>query len=152
MSEKQRKAGTPGAFSIWMQKKMNARMNRKVRQGKGGFAGMEVLILNTIGARSGAPRETPVAWFDDGSGGRLVIASGGGSRNPAWYTNLMAHPDQATIELPGSDGPLPVRPQRLEGAEREQAFEIITTASPRIGKYQSKSDREYPVVRLAPLA
>ncbi|WP_194815353.1 nitroreductase family deazaflavin-dependent oxidoreductase [Nocardia sp. XZ_19_385] len=150
MTDKQRKAGTPSAFSIWMQKKMNARMNRKVRKGKGGFAGMEVLVLNTVGSRSGEPRETPVAWFDDGTGGRLLIASGGGSQNPAWYTNLMAHPDQATIELPDSNGPVAVLPQRLEGAEREQAFKIITAAQPRIGKYQSKSDREYPIVRLSP--
>ncbi|MEU8901067.1 nitroreductase family deazaflavin-dependent oxidoreductase [Nocardia sp. NPDC048505] len=147
MTDKQRKAGTPGAFSLWMQKKMNARMNRKVRKGKGGFAGMEVLILNTVGSRSGEPRETPVAWFDDGAGGRLVIASGGGSQHPAWFTNLMAHPEKASIELPGRD-PVSITPHKLAGAERAQAFEIIAAAQPRIAKYQSKSDREYPVVRL----
>ena len=43
---------------------------------------------------------------------------------------------------------MPVAPQRLDGAEREQAWERIAAAQPRIAKYQSKSDREYPVVRL----
>lgn len=145
----ERKSGTPGAFSRWMQHRMNARMNRKVRRGRGTFMGMDVLILNTVGSRSGQPRETPVAWFDDGEDARLIVASGGGSRNPDWYVNLMAHPDQAAIELPGRDA-VPVTPQRLDGADREQAWQRIAAAQPRIAKYQSKSDRQYPVIRLIP--
>jgi deazaflavin-dependent oxidoreductase (nitroreductase family) len=144
-----RKPGTPGKFSRWMQRTMNARMNRKVRSGRGRAMGMDVLILNTVGHRSGQPRETPVAWFADGENARLIVASGGGSRNPDWYVNLMAHPEQASIELPGSEAQ-PVRPERLDGADRAKAWELITAAQPRYGKYQSKSDREYPVVRLTP--
>jgi hypothetical protein len=43
-----------------------------------------------------------------------------------------------------------VTPERLDGVEREQAWQRIAAAQPRIAKYQSKSDREYPVVRLTP--
>ncbi|MFE9627200.1 nitroreductase family deazaflavin-dependent oxidoreductase [Streptomyces sp. NPDC006527] len=146
MAEAGRKPGTPGAFSRWMQKKMNARMIRKVRGGKARFMGMDVLILHTVGSRSGQPRETPVAWFGDGDGAWLSIASGGGSRNPDWYANLMAHPGKATIELSGR-GPVKVEPHRLDGAERAQAWRLISTAQPRIAKYQSKSERQYPIVR-----
>ena len=128
---------------------MNTRMNRKIRRGRGTFMGMEVLILNTVGSRSGRPRETPVAWFADGQDARLVVASGGGSRHPDWYVNLLAHPDRASIELPGHDA-VPVTPHRLDGADREQAWQRIAAAQPRIAKYQSRSDREYPVIRLAP--
>lgn len=144
-----RKPGTPGAFSRWMQQKMNARMNRKVRRGRGGFMGMDVLILHTVGRRSGRARVSPVAWFPDGDGARLIVASGGGSQNPDWYVNLMAHPDRAAIELPGRDA-VPVTPRRLDGAERDSAWERITAAQPRYAKYQSKSDRRYPVIRLDP--
>ena len=105
-----RKPGTPGAFSRWMQQKMNARMNRKIRGGRGQFMGMDVLILNTVGRRTGQPRQTPLAWFADGDDARLVIASGGGSQHPDWHANLMAHPGQASIELPGGDA-VPVTPQ-----------------------------------------
>ncbi|MFA1537488.1 nitroreductase family deazaflavin-dependent oxidoreductase [Actinomadura monticuli] len=150
MAEKQgggRRPGTPGAFSRWMQHRMNARMNRKVRRGRGTFMGMDVLILNTAGSRSGQPRETPVAWFPDEGDSRLIVASGGGTRNPDWFDNLMANPDRALIELPGEE-PVPVTPHRLEGADRERAWQRIAEAQPRIAKYQSKSDREYPVVRL----
>jgi deazaflavin-dependent oxidoreductase (nitroreductase family) len=146
-AREERKRGTPGAFSRWMQHRMNARMNRKIRRGRGKFMGMDVLILHTVGRRSGETRETPVAWFADGEDARLIVASGGGSQHPDWYGNLMAHADRALIELPSSDA-APVRPHRLDGADREQAWQRIAAAQPRIAKYQSKSDREYPVVRL----
>ncbi|GAA3342336.1 nitroreductase family deazaflavin-dependent oxidoreductase [Amorphoplanes nipponensis] len=144
-----RAPGTPGAFSRWMQRTMNARMNRKVRRGRGTFMGMDVLILTTVGRRSGQPRETPLAWFADGTGGWLVIGSGGGSRHPDWYGNLMAHPGRASVELPAR-GAVPVTPHRLDGADRERAWQRIAAAAPRIAKYQSRSAREYPIVRLTP--
>jgi deazaflavin-dependent oxidoreductase (nitroreductase family) len=130
-----------------MQQKANARMARKVRAGRGEFMGMDVLILNTVGKRSGQPRETPVAWFADGADARLVVASGGGSLHPDWHANLTAHPGRVTVELPGAE-PVPVTPHQLTGAEREQAWQRIVAAQPRLGKYQSKSDRQYPVIRL----
>jgi F420H(2)-dependent quinone reductase len=58
----------------------------------------------------------------------------------------MAHPDQASIELPGRDA-VPATPHRLDGADRAPAWQRITAAQPRYAKYQRKSDREYPVVR-----
>jgi deazaflavin-dependent oxidoreductase (nitroreductase family) len=143
-----RKPGTPGAFSRWTQRTMNARMIRKVRRGRGTFMGMDVLILTTVGRRSGRPRETPLAWFADGTDSWLVVASGGGSRHPDWHANLTAHPDRVSVELPGRDA-VPVTPHRLDGTERAQAWQRIAAAQPRIAKYQSKSPREYPVVRLA---
>jgi deazaflavin-dependent oxidoreductase (nitroreductase family) len=144
-----RKAGTPGAFSLWMQRTMNARTIRKVRRGRGEFMGMDVLILHTVGRRSGQPRETPVSWYTDDEDSRLIVASGGGSQNPGWHANLMAHPDQASIELPGRD-PIPVTPHQLEGADREQAWQRITTVRPQYVKYQSKTERQYPVIRVTP--
>lgn len=144
----ERKPGTPGAFSRWMQRTMNARTVRKIRGGREKLMGMDVLVLNTVGRLSGQPRETPLASFTDGDDAWLVVASGGGSQHPDWHANLMAHPDQVSAELPGRD-PLPVTPQRLDGADREQAWQRIAAAQPRLAKYQSKSDREYPVIRLS---
>ncbi|TDE11212.1 nitroreductase family deazaflavin-dependent oxidoreductase [Jiangella asiatica] len=149
-NKQDRKPGTPGAFSRWMQHKANARTNRKIRGGRGHLMGMDLLILNTVGRQSGRPRANPLAWFADGDdGARLIVGSGGGSQHPDWHANLLAHPDQVSIELPG-EAPVPVTPHPLEGAERDRAWEIIATAQPRIAKYQSKSDRTYPVVRLIP--
>jgi deazaflavin-dependent oxidoreductase (nitroreductase family) len=143
----QRTSGKPGRFSRWMQQKANARLARKIRAGRGRFMGMDVLVLNTVGKRSGQPRETPVAWFPDGDDARLVVASGGGSLHPDWHANLMAHPGRATIELPGA-APVPVTPHRLTGAEHDEAWARITAAQPRLAKYQARSERRYPVIRL----
>lgn len=138
------------ALSLWFQRKMNARATTKLRRkGSGKMMGMDVAILHTVGKRSGEPRQTPLSWWLDDDGARLVIASGGGNLNPDWYVNLMADPEHASLELPGV-GTVGVQPRRLTGAERKRAFQRITTAQPRIAKYQSKSEREYPVVRLDP--
>ena len=84
-SREGRRRGTPGAFSRWTQHRMNARTNRKIRRGRGKFMGMDVLIVHTVGRRSGQPRETPVAWFADGEDARPIVASGGGSQHRDWY-------------------------------------------------------------------
>jgi deazaflavin-dependent oxidoreductase (nitroreductase family) len=128
---------------------MNARTNARIRRDRATFMGMDLLVLHTVGRRSGQLRESPVAWFADGADARLIVASGGGSRHPDWYLNLMADPGRASVELPGGD-PVPVTPHRLEGADREAAWQRITAAQPRLAKYQRKTDREYPVVRLTP--
>ncbi|WP_420313596.1 nitroreductase family deazaflavin-dependent oxidoreductase [Actinopolymorpha alba] len=118
-----------------------------MRRGRGKLMGMDVLILHTVGRRSGQPRETPVTWFADGEDARLIVASGGGSLHPDWYVNLMAHPDRASIELPGQEA-VSVTPHRLDGVDREQAWQRVAAAQPRMAKYQSRSNREYPVIRL----
>lgn len=137
----------PGAFSRWLQHKMNARTNARIRAGDGRFKGMDLLILHTAGRRSGQPRQSPLSWFADGADAWLIVASGGGSRHPDWYVNLMARPEKASIELPGGDT-RPVTPARLDGADRARAWQRITAAQPRYAKYQRKTDREYPLVRL----
>ncbi|UGT59030.1 nitroreductase family deazaflavin-dependent oxidoreductase [Nocardia asteroides] len=135
------------SISLWFQRKMNARTATRIRRKGGSMMGMEVLILHTVGRRSGEPRETPLSWFADGSD-RLVIASGGGDRNPDWYANLRAHPEQVAVELHGSSA-TPVVATRLDGAERDRAWARIVEAQPRYAKYQKKSDRDYPLIRLS---
>lgn len=142
-----RAPGTPGAFSRWMQRTMNARTGRKIRGGNGEFMGMDVLILNTIGKRTGQPRENPLAFFPDGADAWLVVASGGGSQNPGWHANLFASPDQVTVEF--ADGAaFSVTPSQLDDEERGHAWQRIAREQPGIAKYQSKSERVYPVIRL----
>ncbi len=142
-----RRNGGPGAVSRWLQRTANARTNRRIRRGRSRLMGMDMLILRTVGRRSGQPRETPLAWFADGEDAWLIVASGGGDQHPDWYANLVAHPDRTSVELPDR-GAVPVTPHRLDGAERERAWRRITAAQPRLAKYQAKSAREYPVVRL----
>jgi deazaflavin-dependent oxidoreductase (nitroreductase family) len=113
------------------------------------FMGMDVLFLTTVGRRSGLPRETPVAWFPDGDGAWLIVASAAGAaRNPDWYLNMSAHPDQVWVELPLRK--LQVAAEQLDGTRRQECWLRIITAQPRYAKYQAKTDRILPVIRLAP--
>ncbi|MGW1740639.1 nitroreductase family deazaflavin-dependent oxidoreductase [Nocardia sp. NPDC001965] len=149
--------GSPGTsangplrrLSLWFQRKMNSRTTARIRRKGGRYLGMDMLILHTTGRRTGQPRETPITWFADGEDTWLLVASGGGDRNPDWYSNLIAHPDGVAVELHGHAA-VPVTPQRLDGDARARAWQHITATQPRYDKYQRKSDREYPVVRLTP--
>jgi deazaflavin-dependent oxidoreductase (nitroreductase family) len=77
-----------------------------------------------------------------------VAAAAGGPRNPAWYHNLVAHPDKVQIEMAGRK--VAVIAEQLHGAEREAAWRQITTAAPRFAEYQQKTDRELRVIRWYP--
>jgi len=74
---------------------------------------MDLLYLTSVGARSGANRTTPVARFDDGQGGWIIVVSAGGAtQHPGWYPSIVAHPDQVRVEVSGKDAP------RCPGAPR----------------------------------
>lgn len=118
------------------------------RNGK--MMGFNGLVLTTIGARTGAERTSPVGWWPGPDGSWLIVAAaGGGARNPAWFHNLAAHPDKVRIEVGGESAE--VTAEQLRGPERAQAWKQIVTATPRFAKYQDKTDRELPVIRLVRL-
>jgi deazaflavin-dependent oxidoreductase (nitroreductase family) len=91
----------------------------------------------------------PVGWFPGQDDSWLIVASAAGAaRNPAWYHNLAAHPDQAWIETPGRK--VAVTAEQLHGAERDEAWRQITAAAPRLADYQRATDRELPIIHLVP--
>jgi len=109
--------------------------------------GRPLLLLTTVGARSGQQRGTPLCWFPGGDDAWLVVASGAGSaRHPAWYINMAKNPDQVWIEVGGRK--LKVQPRSLKGTEREEAWKQIVALAPGFGDYKRKTDRETPVIRL----
>lgn len=132
----------------------NRVMASRARRKDGHVMGMDVLVLHTVGRKSGKPRDAVVTWFaddgGDGAGGPWLIAASanGADLNPDWYHNVKAHPDSLTIEI-GDRGPVTVSADILEGAERDQAWNYMATALPRYRKYEAKTDRVIPVVRLA---
>lgn len=74
------------------------------------------------------------------------------SRSPGLFAQWVQHrihPDRGSIELPGRAARA-VRPERLEGAERERLWHRFTVSQPRYRKHPSKTERGYPLVRLAP--
>ena len=113
--------------------------------------GMDLLYLTTVGARTGERRTNPVARFDDGTGGWLVVASfGGAARHPGWYHNIAAHPDRVHVEVRGVTHR--VEAEQLDGPAYEAAWAHITAQSPSFLDYLDKTDRRLPVLRLVPVA
>jgi deazaflavin-dependent oxidoreductase (nitroreductase family) len=109
--------------------------------------GTRLLALTTVGAKSGRPHTVPLSWFRDGADAWLVVASyGGTARHPAWYVNMARNPDQVWITI--GKRKLRVQPESLKGAEREEAWRRIGMVAPIYHRYQEKTDREIPVVRL----
>jgi deazaflavin-dependent oxidoreductase (nitroreductase family) len=127
----------------------NKMMAGRVRKGRAKFLGFNALVLITVGRKTGAERTTPVGWFPGPDGSWLIVASAAGAKgNPAWYYNLAAHPDQVQIEVEGRK--VAVTAEQLHGEERAEAWQQITTAAPRFANYQTKTDRELPIIRLVP--
>jgi deazaflavin-dependent oxidoreductase (nitroreductase family) len=111
----------------------------------GPFAGATLVLLHTVGAKSGKSRVNPVMSFRlDGK--LLVVGSyAGADVDPAWVHNLRAHP-QIQIEI-GTDA-YDVRSRELSRDERDAVYPRIVAEAPGFGGYQQKTDRVIPVFEL----
>ncbi len=113
----------------------------------GMFEGMPLLLLHHTGAKSGKSRINPLAYQDDG--GRYVIfaSKGGAPEHPAWYHNLIAHPN-VSIEV-GSEE-IDVIASEATGEERERLFRTQAERIPQFAEYEQKTERMIPVMILTP--
>jgi len=118
-------------------------LGRRVR-----IAGAPLVLLTTVGAKSGQTRQTPLGGFADGDNWLIVASFAGSATHPAWYFNLAKNPDQVWLEVGGRK--MKVRAESLKGEERAQAWQRISTQAPQYAGYQEKTDREIPIVRLTP--
>ena len=108
------------------------------------FEGQSILLLHSIGAKSGEPRVNPLATFPD-SGGWIIVASAGGQpKHPAWYHNLVAHPE---VEIEVGTETVPVRAEIVTDGY-DALWSSITARMPGFQGYQDRVDRTIPLVRL----
>ena len=111
----------------------------------GPFLGRQVLILTTVGAKSGEVRENPLAYSTDGDGYVVVGSKGGAPTHPAWYHNLRANP-VATVEV--LDEKFQARARVAEGEERERLFRNHADRMPAFYDYTKRTSRQLPVIVL----
>jgi deazaflavin-dependent oxidoreductase (nitroreductase family) len=119
---------------------------------------LEMVELHTVGRSSGRRRSimlmSPIhvagpddVSGDDAEGYVLVASKGGDDRHPLWYLNLVANPD---VELTVKGETKPMRARTADAAERAELWPRIVAAYPNYGRYQSRTDREIPVVICEP--
>lgn len=114
--------------------------------------GRSLVVMHTVGARSGEIRPAPALGRRDGAGGWFVVASAGGSpRHPAWYHNLVAHPEiDVEAHVDGAIALVPVTVSELAGDDYDRAWDLFVTASPAFEQYADRAGRRLPIMHLVP--
>lgn len=112
----------------------------------GQFEGFPLLLLTSTGAKSGAQRVNPVAYFDVDDKIYIVGSAAGRDRNPAWVHNIRAHPD-VYVEI-GTAPAKPMTVRELPRDERDRIFRIVVERAPGFGEYEERTDRVIPVFEL----
>ncbi|MGH2586552.1 MAG: nitroreductase family deazaflavin-dependent oxidoreductase [Dehalococcoidia bacterium] len=106
-----------------------------------------MLLIHTIGARSGKEHIVPMRCLPDGDSLYIFASAHGSDRHPDWYYNIVAHPD-ITIEK-GTET-LAVHATMLRGEERDAIFAHQAARFPIFAEYEHKLKRTIPVIRLDP--
>lgn len=104
--------------------------------------GMPVIVLTTVGAKSGKLRRTPLMRVEH-DGEYLAVASlGGAPNNPQWYHNVVAHPD---VDLRDGEQFGSYRAREISGDERDVWWERAVAAYPDYADYATKTNRVIPL-------
>jgi deazaflavin-dependent oxidoreductase (nitroreductase family) len=119
----------------------------RANEGKVGgmWEGRPLLLLTTTGAKSGQRRTTPVMYLHDGDRLLVFASKGGAPTHPAWYHNLLTHPN-VTVEV----GPETYEATAtvLTGEQRDRLYAKQARLFPQFGEYQTKTTRTIPVIAL----
>ncbi len=109
------------------------------------FANTPLILLTTIGAKSGEPRIAPLAHTTDGDRIVIIASKAGAPTNPDWYHNLVANPE-VTVEV-GTEK-FQAHATVVEGEERTRLYDQMAAQMPGFAKYQQETTRVIPVVVL----
>src|SRR3954451_20752866 len=113
----------------------------------GRLGGKRIVLLTTIGKKSGQPRTKPLFHIKDGASYIVIASAGGNAKNPAWYANLVANP-KVTIEDHGRT--IAGSASTTDATERARLWKIIVSQAPNFAGYEQKTTRVIPVVRIQP--
>lgn len=107
------------------------------------------MLLTTTGAKSGKERTVPLMFFERDDRVFIIASKGGAAAHPAWYHNLVAHPE-VVAEFGGSydASPQTATAHVLSGAERDDVFAWVAELNSTFAGYQARTDRPIPVVEL----
>jgi deazaflavin-dependent oxidoreductase (nitroreductase family) len=124
--------------------KAELRANRGVIQ-SGPMAGRPLMILTTVGAQSGEPREAVITYTREDDRYVIAASKSAAPTNPHWYHNLLANPE-ATVEAGGET--FQARATEATGAERDRLYEQHAEERPEFKDYPNQTMRVIPVFTL----
>lgn len=107
--------------------------------------GMPILLLTTIGRKSGKHRVTPVMYIRDGNNYVITASNNGAKENPGWFANLQADP-KVKIEVEGATKNVIAR--KASSEEKGRLWTQLVQQAPFFEGYQKKTKRELPMVIL----
>jgi len=147
--------GAGGAFAVFMRlgrpfmKREVAKHQRSTSPEQAKFMGFPILVLTTIGAKTGQERSHILGGFPDGHDAWLVIASkGGAADHPGWFHNVARNPERVWVQI--GNRKFKAEVESLRGTERADAYQRVVDVAPQYGEYPKKTDREIPVLRVTP--
>ena len=115
----------------------------------GNFEGAPLLLLHTVGAKTGQARVNPVMYRQLPDGYAVFASKGGAPTNPDWYYNVLAHP-RVSAEI--GTGTVELLARVADGEERERIWTAHKAAHPGFADYERKTTRQIPVVILEPVS
>jgi F420H(2)-dependent quinone reductase len=108
-----------------------------------------ILLLNTVGRKSGKKRTSPLLYVMDGEDFVIIASKGGAPTHPAWYLNLRDNPD-ATVEI--GDREVRVSAEEADPEEKARLWGKMVEIYPTYDDYQKKTEREIPLLILRPVS
>ena len=137
-------------MSIQNERNMGIIQEFRANAGKvgGAFAGKSLLLLHTIGAKSGQPRINPVACVSNGDRLVIIASKGGAPSNPDWYYNILANP---LVSVETGTEQFQARAAITAEPERTRLYDQMVAMMPGFAEYQRKTTRIIPVIILTPV-
>ena len=127
-------------FHVFRYRASGGRFGNKLR-------GFNVLLLTTVGRKSGKQHTVPLGFIQDGNSYVIVGSFAAFGRNPAWYLNLQHNPK---VQIQVLSEVLEVTAETAQGEQRQRLWEQFVTEVPGYADYQKRTTREIPVVTLKP--
>lgn len=109
--------------------------------------GVPIIVLTTVGARSGKLRKTPLMRVEHAGEYAVIASLGGAPQHPLWYHNVVAHP---RVELQDGPAKREYTAREVDGDERELWWRRACEVWPDYADYQRRTDRRIPVLVLTP--
>jgi deazaflavin-dependent oxidoreductase (nitroreductase family) len=130
-----------------------ARENAELYMASGGTEGTDlkgkpVILLTTIGVKSGKLRKTPLMRVEHDGEYAVVASLGGAPKHPVWYHNIKKHP---RVELQDGTSSADYEAREVFGEEKATWWQRAVEVWPDYADYQRKTDREIPVFVLTPI-